>query len=386
MKKLIALMMVLCMALSLVACGASNAPAEAPKAEAPKADAPAEAPAAEAPAKKGDFSANVNVARASDYAKTELQRPVTGIGRGVSTDVTTDGKYTIVVMTKNSTNPYMIGMWTGGELAAEALGIEVITTAPATDDSIEEQVSIMETYIDQGVDAFIIHPSDSNGIQPAVDMANAAGIPVVSIGTASNSGSFIRSGVDYYETGYETMKVLCEEAGGKGGVIILEGPAGAQNAEERKAGALDALAEFPEMTLLASQTASFKRAEAITVMENILQGEGIKENLTVVYGCNDEMALGAYQVLKASGISGVLIGGADGNKDAAAAIAAGDLFCTYNTDPCGSTFLAIVYLVQYLDEGIIPEEYFIPFPSSRDNPFITAGNVEQYTNELCWFK
>ena len=40
------------------------------------------------------------------------------------------------------------------------------------------------------------------------------------------------------------MKVLCEEAGGKGGVIILEGPAGAQNAEERKAGAEDALAEF----------------------------------------------------------------------------------------------------------------------------------------------
>lgn len=387
MKKLIALLMALCMMFSLVACGAAEAPAaQAPAAEAPAAEAPAEAPAAEAPAVKGDFSANVNVARASDYAKAELQRPMTGIGRGVATDVTTDGDYTVVVMTKNSTNPYMIGMWTGGELAAEALGIEVITTAPATDDSIEEQVSIMETYIDQGVDAFVIHPSDSNGIQPAVDMANAAGIPVVSIGTASNSGSFIRSGVDYYETGYETMKVLCEAAGGKGGVIILEGPAGAQNAEERKAGAEDALAEYPEMTILASQTANFKRAEAITVMENVLQGEGIKENLAVVYGCNDEMALGAVQVLKASGIEGVLVGGADGNKDAAAAIQAGDLYCTYNTDPCGSTFLAIVYLVQYLDEGLIPEEYFIPFPSNRDDPFITAENVEQYISELCWFK
>jgi len=45
MKKLIALLLVLAMALSLVACGGS-----APATEAPKADAPADAPAAEAPA------------------------------------------------------------------------------------------------------------------------------------------------------------------------------------------------------------------------------------------------------------------------------------------------------------------------------------------------
>ena len=48
MKKLIALLLVLAMALSLVACGA-KAPAEAPKTEEPKAEAPAEAPKAEEP-------------------------------------------------------------------------------------------------------------------------------------------------------------------------------------------------------------------------------------------------------------------------------------------------------------------------------------------------
>ena len=48
MKKFIAMMLALVMALSLVACGGSSAPAAT---EAPKADAPAaEAPAVEAPA------------------------------------------------------------------------------------------------------------------------------------------------------------------------------------------------------------------------------------------------------------------------------------------------------------------------------------------------
>lgn len=384
MKKVLAIALALCMILALCAC-AKEQPAAAPAAtNAAPAEAPAEAPAA-AEAPKADFSQNVNVARASEYAKETLQRPVNGIGRTVSTDVKANKEYTIVCMTKNSTNPYMIGMWDGAKKAGVDLNINVIATAPAVDDSIEEQVSIMETYIAQGVDGFVIHPSDSNGIQPAVDMANAAGIPVVAIGTAANSGCFLRSGVDYYETGYATMKALCEKAGGEGGVIILEGPAGAQNAQERLQGAKDALAEFPNMKLLASQVANFKRAEAINVMENLLQGAGVKENLKVVYGANDEMALGGLQVLKASGITGVLVGGADGNKDASTAIKNGDLALTYNTDPFGSSYLGIVYLVQYLNDGTIPEEYFIPFPSSRDNPFITSENIDDYISSLAWF-
>lgn len=176
------------------------------------------------PAPKADFSANVNVNRASDYAANEMPLPVEGIGRGISTDVKANDKYTIVVMTRNSTNPYMIGMWNGGAAAGKDLGIEVITVAPATQDSIEEQVSIMETYIEQGVDAFVIHPSDSKGIQSAVDLANENGIPVTAIGTCPDTGAFMRSGVDYYMTGYLVTKELCEAAGGKGGVIILEGP------------------------------------------------------------------------------------------------------------------------------------------------------------------
>lgn len=333
-----------------------------------------------------DFSANVNVDRASDYAANEMPLPVEGIGRGISTDVTANDKYTIVVMTRNSTNPYMIGMWNGGAAAGEDMDIEVITVAPATQDSIEEQVSIMETYIEQGVDAFVIHPSDSKGIQSAVDLANENGIPVAAIGTCPDTGAFMRSGVDYYMTGYLVTKELCEAAGGKGGVIILEGPSGVQNMEERLAGIQDALAEYPEMTILASQTANCKRAEGMSVMENLLQGEGTAENLSVVATCNDEMAIGAVQALKAAGITDVFVGGADGNSDAAQSIKDGDLYCTYNTDPYGSTYLAIVYLVQYLNDGTLPEEYFVPFPSERHDPLLTSENIDTYISEQAWFE
>lgn len=382
MKKLIALLLALTMVLCMFAgCGEEKNPTTP---DAP--DSSDNQDPADTDVKKGDFSANVNMDRASDYAANELPLPVTGIGRGISTDVKAKDKYTIVVMTRNSTNPYMIGMWNGGAAAGKDLDIEVITVAPATQDSIEEQVSIMETYIEQGVDAFVIHPSDSKGIQSAVDLANENGIPVAAIGTCPATGAFMRGGVDYYMTGYLVTKELCEAAGGKGGVIILEGPSGVQNMEERLAGIKDALAEYPDMHIIASQTANCKRAEGMSVMENLLQGEGVADDLAVVATCNDEMAIGASQALKAANISGVYIGGADGNSDAAKAIQDGDLYCTYNTDPYGSTYLAIVYLVQWLNDGTVPEEYFIPFPSDRHEPMLTSANIDNYIENQAWFE
>ncbi len=394
MKKLIVLIFALLLVTTLAACAAQPAvstepadspsetvaePVEAVEEEAEQAEVE---PVVEAP----DFSLNVNVDRASDFAKWELELPVEGIGTNVSTSLQAQGDYTIVVMTKNSTNPYMNGMWKGGAQAGIDMGINVVTLAPAQQDSIEEQLAIMEAQIQQGVDAFVIHPSDSNGIMPGVNAANEAGVPVISIGTASTSGSMMRTGVDYFETGYVVTKYLCEMGDGEGGVIILEGPPGAQNAEERKAGILAALEEYPGYSLIDSQTANFNRAQGMQVMENLLQREGVKDELKLVIAANDEMALGAIQAIKAAGLEGILVGGFDGSQDASQAIKDGDLTVTYNTDPFGSTYLAIAFLLEYLDSGSVPAEYFIPFPSERHDPLITLDNIDYYIENQAWFK
>ena len=122
------------------------------------------------------------------------------------------------------------------------------------------------------------------------------------------------------------------------------------------------------------------------VMENLLQSEGVKDQLKVVIACNDEMALGAIQALKAAGITNVLVGGFDGSADASQAIKDGDLTVTYNTDPFGSTYYAITMLVKYLDDGSLPAEYFIPFPSERHKPLIDSSNIDDYINNFAWFK
>lgn len=308
--------------------------------------------------------------------------PITGIGTTVATDVKANESYKIGYIAKNTTNPYMVAQGEGVKKAGTDMGFEAIVQAPSTADSVEEQVKLMENMIQQGCKAIIVHCADSNGIMTGVKEAESAGVLVLTIGTPAAEDTFLRTGVDYYETGYTIAKDMAEKLGGKGNIIVLEGPAGAQNAIERLNGINTALAEYPDIKIVASQTANFKRTEGMSVTENLIQKY---TDVQGIIGANDESALGAIQALKAAGMSGVLVSGFDGSVDAANAIKNGDMFESYNTDPYGSGYIACAYAVKYLNDGTEPEGKFIPFPSVNNDPLINSDNVEDYINNYAWF-
>jgi ABC-type sugar transport system substrate-binding protein len=178
--------------------------------------------------------------------------------------------------------------------------------------------------------------------------------------------------------------MVAEKIGGEGKLIILEGPPGAQNAQERLAGMRKELENYPDIEIVASQTTNFKRTEGLQVTENLLQRF---PDVTAILACNDESALGAVQALKAAGLEGkVIVGSFDGNQDGSAAIKDGSIYATYNVDPFGSTYLAATYIVQYLNDGTMPPKYFVPFPSVLQDPVITAENIDSYIADIAWWK
>lgn len=309
--------------------------------------------------------------------------PTTGIGPEITSDVKANKRYIIACIVKNSTNPYMVGNLKGTEKAGKDMGFDSILMAPSTNDSVEEQVKIMEDLMQKGVDAFIVHCVDTNGIMPGVRKAMRANIPVATIGTPAAVETFLRTGVDYYETGVVIGEAVAEKLGGKGNVIIVEGPPGAQNAIERLDGLKKSFAKYPDIKIVASQTANFKRVEGMQVVENLLQRH---KDVAAIIGCNDEMAIGAVQAVKAAGLEGkVLIAGFDGNQDGAVCIRDGSMYMTYNTDPFGSAYVACAYLVKFLNDGDKPAAYFTPFPAERDKPLITKDNVDEYMAKIAWW-
>lgn len=187
------------------------------------------------------------------------------------------------------------------------------------------QQAQFETMVTQRFDGIIFVPIDIEAGAAAVAVAAAAGIPVVGSNTRVNSdqlASYI--GSNDVVGGYQQAVGVFEMLGGKGNIVILEGPLGQSAQIERREGNLKALEEYPDINLLVMQPANWSRAEALARMENWLTT--YPGQIDGVVGQNDEMALGAIEAMKAAGIDVTTIptSGIDGVTDAMLAVLAGE--------------------------------------------------------------
>ena len=87
------------------------------------------------------------------------------------------------LITKTDTNPFFVKMKEGAQAAADAAGVELRTFAGERDGDNEAQVLAIENLISSGAKGFLITPSDSAAIVPAIDQARAAGLLVIALDT-----------------------------------------------------------------------------------------------------------------------------------------------------------------------------------------------------------
>lgn len=183
-----------------------------------------------------------------------------------------------------------------------------------------------DTMITQKVDGIIFVPIDIQAGAEAVSKAAAAKIPVVGSNTRVNSDKLTSYvGSNDVIAGQMEAESVIKSIGGKGNVVILEGPIGQSAQIERRKGNQNVLAKYKDVKVLEMKTANWSRAEALTLMENWLTSHSGKIN--GIIGQNDEMALGAIEAVKAKGIDpkSIPTAGIDGVLDAVRAVKAGNM-------------------------------------------------------------
>jgi ribose transport system substrate-binding protein len=255
--------------------------------------------------------------------------------------------YVFGLVTKALNNPFWELMHEGALAVAAENNVEIIYLAPTQANNLEEQTRLVDDLITRKVDGIVLVPVDSEGMVPAIERANAAGIPVALANTRANGGEFITfSAVENYDAMTQVAEYVVEQLGGSGKVVIIEGTAGAQTAIDRLAAINDVLAKNPGIEILASQTAEFQRAKALEVMENLLQTH---PEIDAVLACNDEEALGAIEALDAAGrLEGTIVSGFDGNSDALKALTAGRMTVTMFQNAPAQAGDAVQALLDYL--------------------------------------
>ncbi|MCD7980719.1 MAG: sugar ABC transporter substrate-binding protein [Clostridiales bacterium] len=248
-----------------------------------------------------------------------------------------DTDLTIGIVVKTATNAHFQDIAYGAVLAGQELGIEVRVDNTTTESDVDGQVTKCENMISAGVDALILTANDSDGVSGAVDAAHDAGIPFVTVDTEITNvwGDEIDDympayiGVDHEEMAYNLAITMFEAVGGEGNLVILRGVDAASSSIERTAGFKRALEEYPDITLVAEQSASYDQDTATTTMSDIIQANS---DIDVVLCCNDLMAVGAITALEENGMTvgedGVLVAGIDGNLLALQSIDEGKMYAT----------------------------------------------------------
>lgn len=213
----------------------------------------------------------------------------------------------------------------GIDAYAAANNVKILWNSANLD--VNTQANQVDQFVNQGVDAILVNPVQAGSLQPQVAAAKAAGIPFVDV-NASLKNDDLDGSVqpDDVAAGAQEAQMMMDKLGGKGNVVILQGPLGGSGEIDRGAGIDSVLAQYPDVKVLAKDTANWKRDEAVNKMNNWISAFGA--DIDGVISQNDDMGLGALQALKEAGITDVPIVGIDGIEDGLNAVKNGDFIGT----------------------------------------------------------
>jgi len=233
-----------------------------------------------------------------------------------------------------------------------------------------KQITDVENLIAQKPDLIIIDPSDSDSIVSAIEACNDANIPVVTMDRKANGGKVVAHlGFNAIESGKIAGEYIAKMMNGKNANIVeIQGIMGTNVAQDRSKGFNEAISKYSNLRKIATQSADFDRAKAMSVMENILQAN---KNIDAVYASNDEMALGALEAIKAAKRENeIILIGCDAIDDALAAVRSGSLNATIAEPPFFLGKNALITAVKYLNGEIVEEEVIL------DSTLLTAENID----------
>ncbi|CAM4304863.1 sugar ABC transporter substrate-binding protein [Palleronia rufa] len=268
---------------------------------------------------------------------------------------------------------------------AEAMDGVDIQVEDAQND-VARQLDQINNFIASGVDAIIVNPVDTSATQAMSDAAASAGVPLVyvnrmpvNIETLPDNQAFVAS--DERESGtlqtIEICDILAEQGTDPARIYVMMGELSNQAAVVRTQDIDDVIANDQcavEIEEIDRQTANWSRDEAQDLMTNWLS---TGEPFDALIANNDEMAIGALQAMKASGIAmeEVVVGGIDATQDALLAMAAGELDVTVFQDAAGQGAGALDAALKLANGEEVDQRVYVPFQ------LVTPENMSEFTTK-----
>lgn len=238
-----------------------------------------------------------------------------------------------------------------------------------------KQIDDIKSMIRMKVDAIIVLPINGHAVAEGVEAAYAAKIPISTVlrDMPTVKDKYLTfSGCDDVELGTIAGKWIVDAVKGEGNIVYITGTPGLSTAENRTKGFRSVVDQYPKIKIVAQQTAKYSRSEAMTVMEAILKAN---PDIKAIWCANDEMAGGAFQAIDAAKRNGILLGGANFQKDAYQRILSGDQHADITTPP-QMVIAALDASIKFLEGGKVEKTLYYPLD------LITKENVGKFQDQV----
>lgn len=243
--------------------------------------------------------------------------------------------------------------------------------------STATELTQVEDLITKKPNAIIMIPVDQKASQAAAEKVDAAKIPLILVNTRFSSDfkgqyeSYV--GSDDTEAGQIEGKYAVDQLPHGGNIIYLVGQYGGASTERRKAGFDKAIAGSG-VKVATEISADGSRAQAKTVMENLLRRYPNKGQIDGIVAQSDEMAIGAASAITEAGRSAEFKFniGVDGSAAGLQAVKSGDMTATVFQDAVAQGTKAIQVANDVIAGKKVNKLYNIPFQ------LVTKENLNKF--------
>src|ERR1700760_2751138 len=265
-----------------------------------------------------------------------------------------------------------------GKQAAEAWGklfnVEV-TWFDGQLDAVKQRAAI-DNMASQKWDFVAIQAFGIGTLTQPVQKMIDAGTPVIDMDTLIapldkiNVHSFLAPDNEFM--GSAVTQALVGKLGGKGKIIMTQGALGHTGAQGRAKGFDSVVKQFPGIEVLDTQPADWDVSKTARLWETYLTKY---PQIDAAFFHNDDMALAAYNIMKAHNRTNILIGGCDAMPPAIQAVSKGRMFATVRNPSCRIHGGAIVAGVAAVTGGEKTGPGGIPKSVVTDGPVVTKANA-----------
>jgi ribose transport system substrate-binding protein len=244
------------------------------------------------------------------------------------------------------------------------------------------QANQVDDLVAHPVNAIILNPVDAQAIIPAVQAANKANIPVITLDRTSSGGtikSFVQvSSVAMAEAAANWLATQLKARYGsyKGRIVDMEGLMSTSTGVAREQGFEDAIKKYPGIQVVSVLAGNFDSSTAYDEMTDAIAASAGRQ-IDGVFNADDDNAIGVERAISVAGLAHpigsakhIFITGMDGSAQALAAIRSGEQDMTESQNPLREAEVGVQLAVEVLEGKSLPKEIYYP------SQFISTANID----------